>query len=703
MAHPFESLLLMRSRPLLFTLSLLLPALSSAQESERLSTVQVSGVAQSVPLPEGALRRSVSAEELLRMNDSRLADALRRLPGLGVQPGRPGQPDQLSLLGLGPGRTQILLNGRRVPPGFSLDDIAPEQIARVEILRGNSAGLGGEAIAGSVNLVLKPAPRRSTRRLQLGGSRQAGGSGDLRLQAQQGGALPGTELAQGLTLTALQRDWQQTLALDSRSDTSQRHEQQHYQGRSRQLQLAPQLSWNGEGGNSLSWNGQLEQAWMHRQVGYLLQAEQGAAPDYPQHDEAYRQRRQAWRSDLDGRWQLAPGWQLQGGLGGQGQHQRSHFTDLGPGLDDLTQGRVRERSGQGQASLVGELGQAHTLTLGLSASRHQREEGRDQWLDGQPVSALRLAAGQTRAAWFVQDEWELSPSQQLALGWRHERLVLSSEAVRQRLGQDLPSLSWLWQLPAGQWRSVLSRSFRAPSLMQLQPRPYTSANNTALDPDMEGNPALRPERAWALDLQFQPRLPRDHRLSLGALWRVIDDPLMSATQWRNGALGLPRWVRSPLNGQRAWVRGLELEGQWPLRPGLVLEAQATRSWSRLRAVAGQPAELSLEDFNPLRAQLALQGRSATWGQWRLAYAWQSGAWRRTAPGERGRQQPQARLDASLQRPLADGWQLNAGVEGLLQPRPLALDDYVDAQGQVYTGQTRGQARVALRLGLQRSF
>lgn len=686
----------------LLAMSSLQPVL--AQEAEqRLSTVEVRGTAAGSAQPEGVLRRVVEAPELLRMNDSRLAEALRRLPGLSLVAGRPGQPDQITLLGLGPGRTQVLLNGRRVPPGFNLDDIAPEQIARVEIQRGQSAGLSGDAVAGSINLVLRPAAQQRQRRLQASGSGGAAGD-NTRLQWQQSGALPVegfSQVSQGLTLTAQQRDWHQPFDITSAGPADLRQESRRYDGRSRQLQLAPQLSWAGEGGQSVSWNGQLELGRMHRDVDYRVDTLSGTPPAYPQHDERFQQRRQAWRSDLDGRWNLRPGWQLQTGLALQGQRLNSHFTDDGSGLQDLTLGRVREHSEQLTASVSAELGDSHTLTSGLSWSRQARQESREQWLSAAPVSQLALAAGQRREAWFVQDEWDLSETQQLALGWRQERLTLSSESVRQRFTQALPSLQWAWRLPAGQWRSSLSRSFRAPSLMQIQPRPFTSANNEPLDPDTEGNPALRPERAWALDLQFQPRLGRDQRVSVGLFWRDIRDPMLSATAWRVGALGQPRWISSPVNGERAQVRGLDAELQWPLAAAVTLDAQLTRSWSRVRLQPMGDWRLQLADFNPWRAQLGLQGRVAQ-GQWRLAYAWTSGGWRSSSPGLQQRSQPGARLDLSWQQRLPDAWQLQLGLEGLLQREPLTWELF-QVDGGRYLDSTRGQARASLRAGLQRSF
>ena len=58
--------------------------------------------------------------------------------------------------GLGSGYTQILLDGQRVPPGFSLDSTrSPEQIERIEILRAPTAETGARAIAGTINIITR--------------------------------------------------------------------------------------------------------------------------------------------------------------------------------------------------------------------------------------------------------------------------------------------------------------------------------------------------------------------------------------------------------------------------------------------------------------------------------------------------------------------------------------------------------------------
>ena len=96
----------------------------------------------------------IGREEIERYGDSNLGDVLKRLPGVTLQ-GRPGRGGDIRMRGLGSGYTQILLDGQRVPPGFSLDSLTPEQIERIEILRAPTAETGARAIAGTINIITR--------------------------------------------------------------------------------------------------------------------------------------------------------------------------------------------------------------------------------------------------------------------------------------------------------------------------------------------------------------------------------------------------------------------------------------------------------------------------------------------------------------------------------------------------------------------
>lgn len=68
--------------------------------------------------------------------------------------------DGVRLRGLDPGYTQILINGEKVPGAgfdrsFFVDRIPAELVERIEIVRSSSADRSGDAIAGTLNIVLR--------------------------------------------------------------------------------------------------------------------------------------------------------------------------------------------------------------------------------------------------------------------------------------------------------------------------------------------------------------------------------------------------------------------------------------------------------------------------------------------------------------------------------------------------------------------
>src|SRR6187455_2104191 len=83
----------------------------------------------------------IGREEIERFGDSTTSEVLKRLPGI-TMPGPGGRGGGPRMRGMAGAYTQILLDGERVPPGFSIDSIAPEQIERIEILRAPTAETG---------------------------------------------------------------------------------------------------------------------------------------------------------------------------------------------------------------------------------------------------------------------------------------------------------------------------------------------------------------------------------------------------------------------------------------------------------------------------------------------------------------------------------------------------------------------------------
>ncbi len=109
----------------------------------------------------------IGREEIEQYGDTNLGDVMRRLPGV-TQGGRPGRGGPVRMRGMAGGFTQILINGERIPPGFSMEDIAPEQVERIEILRAPTAATGTRAIAGTINIILREALRERRNDVRAG-------------------------------------------------------------------------------------------------------------------------------------------------------------------------------------------------------------------------------------------------------------------------------------------------------------------------------------------------------------------------------------------------------------------------------------------------------------------------------------------------------------------------------------------------------
>ncbi len=130
------------------------PAAAQSPPATELDTVQVQVERYEARRDDSATRIVFDAGVLRQYGDTALLDALKRLPGVSVVPGAPGRPGGVTLRGLGNGYTQILINGQKAPLGFDLDSLTPDMVEKVEILRAPTADVRGEAIPGTLNIVL---------------------------------------------------------------------------------------------------------------------------------------------------------------------------------------------------------------------------------------------------------------------------------------------------------------------------------------------------------------------------------------------------------------------------------------------------------------------------------------------------------------------------------------------------------------------
>ena len=580
----------------------------------------------------------VGHEELIRQGDRALSDALKRLPGItigGTASGTAG--GQIQLRGLGQGYTLIMLDGVPVPPGFSLDSLDPELVERVEIMRAATAQFSAQAIAGSINIGLKKSGKRREHTFKLGAAGSHGmpaGSATVQWADKDGRlsyALAGTLAHTGRR--GLLDEWNREFDGGGRP-TVVRHMPLNERVTSDTFELAPRLQWALAGEDSLAWQSlvSLRRLASRRQV--METAYLGGHTDYPDNDAAFSQDSSTVRSDLHWLRKFGPGDSLDMKLGLDANRRGSDYLFQGvsaapgpanvrrvdAGLDDVgvqTSGTYRRTLGQG-----------HALAAGWDAGNRRRTEfRRERQLSpgGPPVLPDEdYAATVRRLALFAQDEWDISARWSLYLGLRWETLRTASADGGAQRRVDVRAQVWspvlqsLWKLAGkDQLRLAITRTYKAPQIFQLIPRPYLNDNgNSPVNPDNQGNPALRPELAWGLDTAYEYYLGEGAMLGASASLRRIGEVMLDRLYQDQG-----RWVATPVNQGRAQVRGIELEAKLPLSalwagaPALDLRTNVARNWSTLDAVAGPDNRLDaqLPWSANLGADYRLAGKPLTLG------------------------------------------------------------------------------------------
>ena len=579
-----------KSAGILRTLMLLAPLGVFAQDVSVGSPAESSGSGQTsviqrveIVARQGSteLRRAASfakqiygREELDRYGDTNALDVMRRLPGVNVDSGGP------RMRGLGAGYTQILINGDPAPPGFNLDQLSPSQIERIEVIKASTAEQSAQAVAGSINVVLKEASRRSLRNLRLGL-----GTGKDRPLGNVNYSISESVWPFNMSLPISLFEWNRQV----RNMVDRKMEGADGQPAvSEQLGTATSWGWGYNFAPRFNFKVSDEQTialatffqkgyWNYR-TDYINRAVSGN----PVFDDdaiqgGYWENRRAnltWinRFSQDQRIEIKAGV----------QQSRSAFDlrNLRAGATQLQTAAINQDDAITQAGKYSQLlGSAHTLTAGWDLENRDRQEmrttsnGAGQALlprfEGQPFMAQMR-----RQAIYIQDEWEISPQWQLNLGLRNERIASeSSNASLPVLNvssvlSPLAHVSYKFDPKSRDMvRASLTRSYKAPGLSALLSRPVingayanTNQTNTYLSPDRIGNPTLSPELATGLDIAYENYLNNDGIFSVGIFHRNLTNVVRNLTELRNVSWATaPRWITQPQNFSDAVTSGLEFE------------------------------------------------------------------------------------------------------------------------------------------------
>jgi iron complex outermembrane receptor protein len=563
----------------------------------------------------------IGREEIERQGDSTLGEILKRLPGVTLG-GPPGRGGQIRFRGLGAGYTQILLDGDRVPPGFQIDSISPEQIERIEILRAPTAETGARAIGGTINIITREGYARKVNDVRVGTQLENDhlGAGlnwtrndklnDLWTLNLSLSALGGKQESDSVTTTTDED-------LTTGAVTRLAEESNHSLNRRQNLHLSTRAQYQNAQGDLgfLSPFVALSEGHGDR----FSRIVQPIGTEAPAYDHALSQT--DWRYLLLrvlGQWRhrLGDGTRLEWrGNAGESRNtvrtvrtERDASDALLATVDDDT--RIHDRSlslGLKGSKL---LDNEHSLVSGVEFEGVRRSEVHSTLRDGAPLLTdfgENLEASSTRSAVFVQDEWNINPYWAAHAGLRWEGITTQGTGEdgampRNRSSVWTPLLHAVWKPdPRGrdQIRMSLTRSYKAPTLGSLLGRPSLSFRfpvpgaNTPTSPDRAGNPNLKPELASGIDLAAERYLDAGGVLSANLFYRSIQDYMRNVTSLETVSWApVPRWVSRPQNVGDATTRGLELEAKFRLSevmanaPPLELRSNVSFFNSHVKSVPG---------------------------------------------------------------------------------------------------------------------
>jgi outer membrane receptor for ferrienterochelin and colicins len=557
----------------------LAPAYAFAEDAEIIETREVSTVEEVVVNGELVFRNrttdvnpvlSYDLEFFQRFEPVSVGEMLKRVPGVTFT-SDVLEFDGVSMRGMAPGYTQILINGRRAPGGegdrsFFVDRIPAELVERIEIIRSPRADQPSDGIAGSLNVVLKE-----------GASLEGGFAKAGVLVNADGVARPSAAVAHAGQ--AGDTSWWAAL---------------NYQGR-RNPKKKVSHRYNGDGeldniayesdtrdGVDISANGELT----HRFDGGRIRLSGLAVNTDRDEDETetevvdngsgvfdqldavaiQRERisQQTYELSADGKFDVGPG-ELDLNLGWAG-YREDTTTDVDEGddfgeleLDEHTKLKIKDDEyGTGLAYTL--KSDKVRFKAGVDLLRKERDGAEIEYDiddgvvgDPDPAPGAVYAIRETRIDPFAR--LTLTPNEMwsIDLGLRYEttdREISSDNGAVSFDAQELNPSAHVTFRPtaADQFRFSVARTVRRPDYDLLAP--YTAEEEPSDDDDLAGNPLLK-------------RLGRRGVFGVNLFWRDVSDKIAVVSTGQTSSSG-DGSIYSPQNIGDGKVWGVEVDFSAPL-------------------------------------------------------------------------------------------------------------------------------------------
>ena len=347
-----------------------------AYAQETPPVVQVKASADLQRQRDTASRTTITREEILKFGDTNALDVLKRLPGVSVGEGGP------RMRGLGAGYTQILVNGDRPPPGFSLENLTPDMIDKIEVIRSATAEHSTQAVAGTINVVLRKSAGKPSREWRAAATLPA-----TRPSRSAGLGLAGKDEAMSYTFNASvvqgnnhRPEHTGVLWTDAGGAvTSQREEDVFSRNRFLFFNVNSRTNWTLSPGETLGWQTFASAVRFHADRGLDVRLTGGTILPFARSDYSRKDASENLRTELNWSRQWGEGGRIESTIsisGSNDQRERDSSYDASPAVRTLERSydvNVGSRRGGWTGKLTLPPASSHSLSLGWDVSAsHQR-------------------------------------------------------------------------------------------------------------------------------------------------------------------------------------------------------------------------------------------------------------------------------------------------------------------------------------------
>jgi outer membrane receptor protein involved in Fe transport len=518
---------------------------------------------------------SYDLEYFQRFEPVSVGEMMKRVPGVTFT-SDVLEYDGVQMRGLPPGFTQVLINGRRAPGGeadgsFFVDRLPAELVERVEIVRAPRADQPSEGVAGTLNVVTKESVSFE------GGFAKAGV-----LINEDGGVRPSGALAYAGKLGEATSIWGAVNYQERRNPKKKRSfrfggepsvlpynedpefddfEAQDDTRDGSDLSGSLELTHMFGDGGRFRFSGLLVDTDRNEfEVSRTFEGEELELVEIETQNEDIDQKTYALSADAA----IPLGFATLGLAGGwSGYRENTQVTTLTEEVGeepetDTESINIKDDEFSGTVSLTFGSGSALEIKPGIDLLKKKRNGGQ-----AGAFLSEDFRIDETRYDPYLRATFKPSDAVTIDAGLRYEitrRTVRGEDAAGRVSSESLnPSLHLRYALtPADQFRASIARTVRRPNYDLISP---IEEDETPGDDDRTiGNPSLRNERAWGLDVGYERRLGRGGILGLNLFYRDISDliELVAIEDIGDGSLYRP----DNIGKGKTW--GVEVDFSTPL-------------------------------------------------------------------------------------------------------------------------------------------